>query len=332
MDPDLFKKLQAEGLISSESMQRVTALEEGRLFSLHWELKTLLYLGVLLLSGGLGILVYKNIDTIGHTAILIFISLISAGCFFYCFYRKGPFSWSRVAPPNAFFDYILLLACLSFITFIGYCQFEYHSFGEKYGLATFIPMLVLFISAYTFDHLGVLSLAITNMAAWVGIAVTPLRLLRENDFNDTVLIHTGLALGVVLILLGVVSAYNNYKKHFEFTYLNFGVHLFFVAGLAGLFRYSQIYGIWFLVLAGVAVYLGLEAFKRKSFYFLLLVVLYTYIALSYAVVRWLLTTYSKGTIDLMPIYLAFVYFILSAIGVVRLLIILNRKTKAHDSL
>jgi len=332
MDPNLFKKLQTEGLISNESLQNIRALEEGRFFSLHWELKTLLYLGVLLLSGGLGILVYKNIDTIGHTAILIFIALVSSGCFFYCFYRKGMFSWSRVASPNAFFDYILLLGCLSFITFIGYCQFEYHAFGEKYGLATFIPMLVLFISAYTFDHLGVLSLAITNMAAWVGITVTPLRLLRENDFNDTVLIHTGLALGVVLILLGVVSAYKNYKTHFEFTYLNFGVHLFFISGLAGLFRYSRIYGIWFLVLAGVAIYLGLEAFKRKSFYFLLIVVLYTYIALSYSVVRWLLTTHGNDMFNMMPIYLALVYFILSAIGVVRLLIVLNRKMKAHDSL
>jgi hypothetical protein len=329
MDPNLFKKLQSEGLIADDSLQKIIALEERRLFSVHWELKTLLYLGVLLLSGGLGILVYKNIDTIGHTAILIFIGLVSAGCFYYCLRQKNPFSWSREAAPNAFFDYILLLGCLSLLTFIGYLQFEYHSFGEEYGLATFIPMVILFTSAYFFDHLGVLSLAITNMAAWVGITVTPLRLLRENDFNNTTFILTGLALGVLLIVLGVTSAHKRYKKHFEFTYLNFGVHLFFVAGLAGLFHFDRIYALWFSLLLGVAVYLGLEAFKRKSFYFLLIIILYIYIGLSYVVVRFLETMQNAG---MGAVYLGLFYFILSAVGTVRLLVILNGKMKAHDSL
>jgi hypothetical protein len=329
MDPNLFKKLQAEGLISDDSLHRITALEEGRLFSVHWELKTLLYLGVLLLSGGLGILVYKNIDTIGHTAILIFIGLVSAGCFYYCLRQKNPFSRSRVAAPNAFFDYILLLGCLSLLTFIGYLQFEYRFFGEAYGLATFIPMVILFFNAYYFDHLGVLSLAITNMAAWVGITVTPLRLLKENDFNDTVLIYTGLLLGLALILLGAVSAYKDYKKHFEFTYLNFGIHLLFIAGLAGLFSFGRMYGLWFLVLLGAAVYLGREAFKRRSFYFLLIIILYTYIALSYVIVRLLI---ALPNTDMGAVYTGLIYFILSAIGIVRLLIILNRKMKTHDSL
>ncbi len=62
MDIPIFDKLYREGLITESSLQKVKAVEQTRLFSLHWELKTLLYLGVVLLSGGLGILVYKNID------------------------------------------------------------------------------------------------------------------------------------------------------------------------------------------------------------------------------------------------------------------------------
>ncbi|MDQ6764326.1 MAG: hypothetical protein M3015_17115 [Bacteroidota bacterium] len=64
------------------------------------------------------------------------------------------------------FDYILLFGCLSLLTFVGYLQFEYNVFGNKWGLATFIPMVVLFMAAYYFDHLGVLILAIVNLAAW----------------------------------------------------------------------------------------------------------------------------------------------------------------------
>jgi len=328
MDPALSEKLHAGGLISDGSLQRIRALEDRRLFSLYWELKTLLYLGVVLLSGGLGILVYKNIDTIGHQAVLIFIALVCAGSFAWCLRHAAPFSRAIVAPPNAIFDYILLLACLTFITFIGYLQFQYHFFGEAYGLATFIPMVVLFACAYYFDHLGILSLAITNLAAWMGIVVTPLRILRDNDFDSGRLIYTGLGLGLILVLAGLASVGRNFKKHFEFTYTHFGIHILFIAGLAGLFQFHNVYLAWFAGLLGLAFYFYREGLRRSSFYFLVLVVIYTYIAASYAFVR--LVSHLFGRIDQDELYVMLFYFIFSAIGVVRLLIILNRKIKSHD--
>jgi len=178
MDQDLFKKWHAEGLISDNALHKVQAVENNRLFSLHWELKTLLYLGIILLSGGLGVLVYRNIDTIGHQAVLAFIALVCAGCYFYCFRSKNPWSPGKVPAPNPFFDYVLLLGCLAMITFIGYLQFQYNVFGQRYGLAAFIPMLILFASAYYFDHLGILSLAITNLAAWMGLSEKTLTILK----------------------------------------------------------------------------------------------------------------------------------------------------------
>src|ERR1700744_4396677 len=132
----LFKNLHTEGLISAESLQKADAAESGRLFSLHWELRLLLYLGVILLTGGLGVLVYKNIDTIGHQAVLAFIALVTIACFFYCARKKPPFSWDKVKAPDSFFDYILLLGCLSLLIFLGYLQHEYNTFGDHYGSAT----------------------------------------------------------------------------------------------------------------------------------------------------------------------------------------------------
>ncbi len=175
----LFKKLHAEGLITDSALEQAEAMESRRLFSLYWELRLLLYLGVLLLTGGLGILVYKHIDTIGHQAVLAFIALVTAGSFFYCYRKRSPFSWSKVQVADPFFDYILLLGCLSLLIFLGYLQYQYDVFGDHYGSATFIPMVILFITAYYFDHLGALSLAITNLAAWAGIAVTPLSILQR---------------------------------------------------------------------------------------------------------------------------------------------------------
>jgi Predicted membrane protein (DUF2157) len=324
MHTSLAEKLFAEGLLTDSSKQKLKEYEDKRLFSVYWELKTILYLGVLLLSGGLGILVYKNIDSIGHQAILFFIALISIAGFVYCYKTKLPFSTGKVAAPNSFFDYILLLACLTFITFIGYLQYQYHFFGDRFGLVTFVPMLVLFFTAYFFDHLGILSLAITNLAAWAGIAVTPVQILKENNFNNGTIIITAIVLGIGLIATARVSRLRNMKSHFAFSYTNFGVHLLFIATLAGLFEFENIYLLWFLLLVGIAFYFYKEAMRSKSFYLLLVLTLYGYIGLSYVIMRLLFYTASA---DIGGVYLAFLYFIGSAVGLILFLIRMNKKIK-----
>ncbi|MBS0026956.1 DUF2157 domain-containing protein [Chitinophaga sp. 22321] len=322
MNVKVFEKLHAEGLLSDASLESVKTAEANRLFSLHWEIKTLLYLGVLLLSGGLGILIYKNIDTIGHQVILLIIGVICAGCFSYCIRQKAPFSWQKVNSPNAFFDYALLLGCLTFVTFIGYLQFQYTAFGTAYGLATVIPLVVLSVSAYYFDHLGVLSMAVTNLAAWMGIAVTPFQLLSANDFSSDRIIYTGVALGIILLLLALISAKKNLKKHFAFTYQNFGAHILFIACIAGMCMYEATYLLWFLFMAVVGAYVYLQAFKEGSFYFVLITVLYGYVGVSIVVTRLLIRSN-----DIDGIYTGLLYMIGSAIGVIVLLIKLNKKIK-----
>ena len=125
MNQSIFEKLHSEGLLSDESLKKIVSQPSQRIISIHWELRTILYIGVLLLTSGLGILVYKNIDTISHQAVLIFIALISSGGFYYCFKNKLPFSLKKVEAPNSFFDYVLLLACLCFIILIGYCSISF---------------------------------------------------------------------------------------------------------------------------------------------------------------------------------------------------------------
>lgn len=57
MNSSLYDQLKEEDLISATSIENIRIREQNPLFSLHWELKTLLYLGVMLLSTGLGILI-----------------------------------------------------------------------------------------------------------------------------------------------------------------------------------------------------------------------------------------------------------------------------------
>jgi hypothetical protein len=326
MTDNFYKNLHAAGLLSDESFEKTNQQQQQPLFSVHWELKTLLYLGVVLLTAGLGLLIYANIDTIGHQFVLLFIALICAGCFIYCVKNKLPFSTERVVSPSSYFDYILLLGSLSLVIFLGYLQFQYKVFGLNYGMATFIPMLALFFTAYYFDHLGILSMAIANLALWMGVSVTPKELLLNSDFDSTTIIHTYLLLGLLLLLAAFATQRFNFKKHFKFSYQHYGIHVAFIALLAGYFHYSSsaaafayILGIFLLAL--VMYY---DAFKNKSFYFLLLVVLYSYIAVSSLAVRFFTSfDYTTGAL-----YLMLLYFIGSAIGLIFLMINLNKKLKA----
>lgn len=328
MNTPLFERLHREGLISDLSLQRIQHRSGSGLFSVHRELKTILYLGVLLLAGGLGILIYKNIDTIGHQIILAAIALLCAGCFVYCEQKKLPFSTAKVPSPNPYFDYILLLGCLTLLTFITYLQVQYNAFGEQYGLATFIPMVILFFCAYYFDQLGVLSMAIVNLAAWVGIAITPLNIFKANDFTDAEVIFAGLILGVVLNVMAWFSRHMAIKAHFSFTYANFGMHILFIACLAGMFHFGNFYLLWLLPLAGAVFYFYKRAFAERSFYFLLMLALYGYIGISYVVIRLLLLP----ELDEGFIYLVLLYFIGSGFGMVTFLNTMNKKLKTHDRL
>ena len=321
MNLTIFEQLHKQGLISVQSLERIKKTESEKLFSIHWELRTLLYLGVLLLTGGLGILIYKNIDTIGHQVILALIALLCAGCFFYCERNKPPFSFEKVKSPNVYFDYILLLGCLTLLTFITYLQVQYNVFGDRYGLATFIPMVILFFCAYYFDHLGVLSMAVANLAAWMGIAVTPLKIFKANNFADAQIIFAGLLLGGLLVLMARFSIAKKIKSHFCFTYLNFGMNILFISCIAGMFHFDSFYLLWLVPLIALVYYFYRQAIAMSSFYFMLMLTLYAYVGISYVVTRLLLFD-NIGTT-----YFTFMYFIASGVYVILFLIRMNKKLK-----
>lgn len=325
MDSSLFKKLHEQQLISDAEYENIRQ-HSLKPVSVYWDVTVLLYAGILLLTTGLGILVYKNIDTIGHAVIVTLIAVVCGLCFAYCIKNSKGYSPAKVETPGVLFDYILLLGCLLLLIFTGYIQFEYHVFGTHWGQATFIPMVILFIAAYYFDHLGVLSLAITNLAAWAGITVAPLQALYNNDFRNERLIYTGLMLGVCLLAISFISSYKNIKEHFAFTYKNFGAHLLFISLLAAIFHYDQFYLFWFIALASTGILFYMNALKERSYYFLVITALYVYVGLCYVVVRLL----GKMGGDIGIIYLILIYFITSGIGLIRILMYYNKMLK-HDA-
>jgi hypothetical protein len=310
-------------------LNKLKAFKSNSLFSIYWEIRTALYLGVLLFATGAGILIYKNIDSIGHVAILAFIGSVTLLCWLYCFKNSPPFAIKKVASAGIWFDYLLLLAALLTVTFIGYVQYQFQAFGKSLHLASAIPMVVLFAAAYRFDHIGVLTLAITNLGVWLGINVTPTSLLKSYQFNDEVIIYTGILLGLALQLIAWLSIKKDVKEHFAFTYQNFGVHVFFISCLAAIFHFN-FYLFWLLLLSAVAYFLFTKAIKEKSFYFLLIVTLYAFVALSFTVINLIIKVDPSAERGLM--FIISMYFITAPIGLIFFLIHYNKKLKQYDNL
>jgi len=306
MQENILDDLLQKELIAPDDALKIRHFESARPFSLHWELTILLYLGVLLLNAGLGFLIYENIDSIGHVVLITAIGLVSAGCFAYAIWRRQPFSFGEVKSSTPYYDYILLLGCLTFLLMVGYWQFQYQIFGTRYGLATLIPMLLFFFVAYRFDNRAVLSLAITAMASWLGMTVTSNKLLSDNDFSSQAVVTTGLFLGAFLSAVPFISEHFGFKKHFSLTYLNFGAHLLMISCLAGMMALDESLIYFPLLCLSVGFYLW-YARTRHSFYFLTVAVIYGYIGITYLLIK---------AADNFPAEFYLTYFVLSCIGVI----------------
>lgn len=80
-----------KNLISEEQFEQIQAYRNFNIFSLNNELQFLLYLSVLLFTSGIGILIYQNIDRIGHVAILSLLLVVTIICFYFCFKNADGF-------------------------------------------------------------------------------------------------------------------------------------------------------------------------------------------------------------------------------------------------
>ncbi|MCE7040532.1 DUF2157 domain-containing protein [Dyadobacter sp. CY312] len=302
----VLKNLLVRNVISEEQSKLIESFLASRTFSVFNELRFILYGGILLLTSGLGVIIYENIDTIGHQVIIAFIALVSASCFFHAFKNRLPFSWEKTTGSNKLAGYSLLLGCVTFLILEGYLQYQYQLFGSKYGFAVIIPTVLFFFCSYRFDHTGVLSMGITGLASWLGLTIAPLSLLSGNDFTDQSLLVSAIILGCCMVVFSKVSETRDIKKHFAFTYLFLGGNLAAVTSVTGLLNHDFKI-VYFIVSAMLTVYFIIQARNNQWALFLLMGVIYGYIALSYSLF--------KIAPDFVPEIFALWYFLFSSMGV-----------------
>jgi hypothetical protein len=275
------KELFDKGFITEDQYKKIDLITSGQLVSVFYELRSMLYLGVMLFTTGVGILLYQNIGEIGHIVSIITLCILTLICLWYAFKHAIPYSNEHVKPPNVYYDYVVLLGSLLFISVQGYLQFQYGIFTENLEYSTLVTATLFFFIAYRFDHLGVLSLAITALASFWGLSVSPQKWYSGDFFSESNLHITAIIFSIVVAVLALILDRKAIKRHFTFTYLNFCMLIFFVGTIVGLFDDENWYGIYVLLIYAGCIFTYYMARWKKSFLFLLYAFIAGYIGTTY---------------------------------------------------
>lgn len=280
MRTETLQELLDRGLLKQNQFDSLNTIVQRKTFSVFYELRTLLYLGVMLFTTGMGILIYENIGELGHILSVVALFLLSTACFVYTFKKSESYTPLQVKSPTVYFDYVLLLGCLLFISVLGYLQFYFGIFADKLGWSTIVTAVFFFYCAYRFNHIGVLSLAITALASFFSIKLSPQLWYGMDDLAVDNLHRIAIIFSLVVATPAIVLDVRGIKKHFTFTYINFCALIFFVAALTGIFSEEAPFIYYLLLYAGCAGAIYFANWKR-SFLFLLYAFVFTYIGTTY---------------------------------------------------
>lgn len=328
-DDQATKSLLDKNLITENQYEEITAYRNLNIFSLNAELKLFLYLSVLLFTSGIGILIYNNIDSIGHIAILSLLLIVIVVCFYYCFKNSKGFQKHETTFEHPVVEYLALAGSILTCIFIGYLQFQYQPFGTNYRLATLIPTIVSFFCAYYFDNKSILTIAITGLAAFIGLSVTPQDLLNNDFYSNPDLNNSAMVLGGLLISWTIYSTRTQLKEHFGIIYLTFALHIISIACISDLVSYfnNDVWLIFTLILAASSYYFYQISHELKAISLYVFMIIYAYIGINILLAR-IFDSINFSDVWVLFIMILPVYFIGSIIMFIKLIKTFNKEIAA----
>jgi hypothetical protein len=260
--------------------QSATLLRVARrdLVSVRFELRALLYAGVLLAVSGAGLFLKENQERIGPVAIASFLAAAAFGCFVFVLRRSPPFSWNACGKSHVATDYLLLLAVLLIGSDLAYVESRFRFLGAQWPYHLLVLSVIALAAAYRFDSRVVLSLGLSSFAAWRGVST---RLPLESHLAG----HPGevranaLACGVLFLAAAFVSVRAKRKAHFEAVFAAFGWLLLFGGLLSGVFGDKPSWPLWEIATCGAAVAVIAFAYSFRRLFDFTVGVIAGYLAL-----------------------------------------------------
>jgi hypothetical protein len=281
----LLQKLYQKEFLNENDLEEIAIYQKKGFFSLRSELLLMIYFSVILFTSGIGVIVYNNIDSIGHLAILSANFILMLVCFYFSFKKAKGYSNDEVVFENPLYDYLVLTGSLLTCIFLGYINFQYQIFDESYAYVSLISALLCFFVAYYFDNRIVLSIAITSLAAFIGISITPKSLFQNEVYSSLQLTYSGLVLGIGLLVWMEHTLKTKIKVHFHFVYAAFALHLLGVCILAGLL--SAHWFVFIPILIGFAYYFYRFSYRVLATSIFAFMLLYGYFGVNILVGKFL---------------------------------------------
>jgi uncharacterized membrane protein len=239
----------------------------GDLVSVRALLRLLLYGGVLLAAGGIGLFLKENHDRLGPALVASLAGAAAIGCLAYVVRRAPRFSWDEVESPHVAVDYLLLLGMLLVAADLAYIEAQFGWLGPHWAYHLLAVAVVYFLAAYRFDSRAVLTLALTSFAAWRGVEVgMPFagRRLEAAAASPGFVRANAIACGLLYLTAGVMSLRLRRKPHFEQVYVTGGLLLVFGAMVTG--AWDELHGgwvAWLAVLALSAIVLAVVSYRLR---------------------------------------------------------------------
>jgi hypothetical protein len=269
MNPDVvaaIARLRADHILTGPQATLFNRVARRHLVSVRLEIRLLLYLGVLLLTSGVGVLVVEHQHEIGPLAIAGALGLAAVACLIWIARKAPAFSWREVESPNVAFDYILLLGLLLFASDLGYVEAQFTVLGPSWAHHLLIVGVIYLLAAYRWDSRTVLGLALTTLAAWRGVSMSltagSLGIRGAGDLRANAIV-----IGVLYVALATLSVRLTRKAHFEEVFGNTGLLLLLGAFVSGVLDASA-WGVWLLALLAVTgIVMWISFGLGRSLYF-----------------------------------------------------------------
>ena len=303
MNPDVVRaiaSLKAGDVLSAEQAAFFDRVARRGLVSVRFEIRTLLYVGVLLLTSGVGVLVALHQEEIGPLAIAASITLAAAGSLIWVARRAAPFSWGEVPSPSVAFDYVLLLGLLLVAADLAYVEVQFTVLGPRWAYHLLIVGALYMLAAYRWDSRTALGLALATLAAWRGLSVSLVpAMIGPGVAAD--LRASAIVLGALYVGAAVLSVRLARKPHFEEVFASTGLLLLLGGLLSGVLDDRQAWSAWLVAVLLTAGGVMAVAFRLgRSLYFAVALV-----AAYLALVRLLFEPFRYGRhADSIPLLLA----------------------------
>jgi hypothetical protein len=210
MNPDVVAAvddLVRKGVLEARAATSLRRAASGSLVSLRDELRALLWVGVFLITAGVGILVRQNLDRIGPLAVAIILGVTALGCL--------SWAWRHASAPGFVFDSALLLGALLAAADLAFIEVKFTPLGSHWPWHLLIVAAAYAALAFRFDSKSLFSLSLTSFAAWRGVSLayvaSPWGAVAESDR----LLIEALICGVLFLALGKLLESSQIKAQFE---------------------------------------------------------------------------------------------------------------------